>query len=147
MIEIIAGLSARDVAVCAHLGLTPQSLHKLGGFKVQARDSKARAQLMADALRVQDAGAELVVLECVPAEIAGEISAKLRIPTIGIGAGAHCDGQVLVVFDALGIGFGRRPRFVHNFMDDEGVGSVLDGVKAYVAAVKNKTFPGPEHVY
>ncbi len=145
MIEIIDGLSARDVSVCAHLGLTPQSLHKLGGFKVQGRDQKARAQLLRDAKAVQDAGADCLVLECVPADLAAEITAALVIPTIGIGAGLECDGQVLVVFDALGIGFGRRPRFVRNFL--EGASSVLAGVENYVKAVKAKTFPGPEHVY
>lgn len=153
MIDVIAGLSVRDVAVCAHLGLTPQSLHKLGGFKVQGRDQKARAQLLADAKSVQDAGADLLVLECVPSDVAAEITAALKIPTIGIGAGPQCDGQVLVVFDALGIGFGRRPRFVHNFLEDlgskseGGAISVLAGVQSYVKAVKAKTFPGPEHVY
>ncbi len=151
MIDVIAGLSARDVAVCAHLGLTPQSLHKLGGFKVQGRDQKARVRLLADAKSVQDAGADLLVLECVPSDVAAEITAALTIPTIGIGAGLQCDGQVLVVFDALGIGFGRRPRFVHNFLEDLGGSgggiSVLAGVQNYVKAVKAKTFPGPEHVY
>ncbi len=156
MIEVIAGLSARDVSVCAHLGLTPQSLHKLGGFKVQGRDEKARARLLADAKSVQDAGADLLVLECVPSDVAAEITAALTIPTIGIGAGVQCDGQVLVVFDALGIGFGRRPRFVRNFLEDlgdkgwasaGGAISVLAGVQNYVKAVKAKTFPGPEHVY
>ena len=153
MIDVITGLSARDVSVCAHLGLTPQSLHKLGGFKVQGRDEKARARLLADAKSVQDAGADLLVLECVPSDVAAEITAALTIPTIGIGAGVQCDGQVLVVFDALGIGFGRRPRFVRNFLEDlggKGEGgaiSVLAGVQNYVKAVKAKTFPGPEHVY
>ena len=156
MIEVIAGLSARDVSVCAHLGLTPQSLHKLGGFKVQGRDQKARAQLLANAKSVQDAGADLLVLECVPSDVAAEITAALKIPTIGIGAGLECDGQVLVVFDALGIGFGRRPRFVRNFLEDlgktgdgaaSGTISVLAGVQSYVEAVKAKTFPGPEHGY
>ncbi len=151
MVDVIAGLSMRDVAVCAHLGLTPQSLHKLGGFKVQGRDQKARARLLADAKSVQDAGADLLVLECVPSEVAAEITAALTIPTIGIGAGVECDGQVLVVFDALGIGFGRRPRFVHNFLEELGATgsaiSVLAGVQNYVKAVKGKTFPGPEHGY
>ena len=156
MIEVIAGLSARDVSVCAHLGLTPQSLHKLGGFKVQGRDQKARVQLLANAKSVQDAGADLLVLECVPSDVAAEITAALKIPTIGIGAGLDCDGQVLVVFDALGIGFGRRPRFVRNFLEDlgktgdgaaSGTISVLAGVQSYVEAVKAKTFPGPEHGY
>ncbi len=153
MIDVIAGLSVRDVSVCAYLGLTPQSLHKQGRFKVQGPDQKARARLLADAKSVQDAGADLLVLECVPSDVAAEITAALKIPTIGIGAGVQCDGQVLVVFDALGIGFGRRPRFVHNFLEDlgakgaEGAVSVLAGVQNYVKAVKAKTFPGPEHVY
>jgi 3-methyl-2-oxobutanoate hydroxymethyltransferase len=146
MIEIIAGLSARDISVCAHLGLTPQSLHKLGGFKVQGRDATARARILAQAQAVQEAGADLLVLECVPTELAQEITQALHIPTIGIGAGPACDGQVLVVFDALGIGFGRRPRFVRNFQTPEHP-SALAGVKAYVEAVKNASFPGPEHAY
>jgi 3-methyl-2-oxobutanoate hydroxymethyltransferase len=159
MLEIISALSQRDVAVCAHLGLTPQSVHKLGGFKVQGQGAKASAQVLSDALAVQDAGADLLVLECVPADLAAEISATLAIPTVGIGAGPACDGQVLVVFDALGIGFGRRPRFVRNFMEDAVASndvisgaalrnpSILDGVRAFVRAVKEQSFPGPEHVY
>jgi 3-methyl-2-oxobutanoate hydroxymethyltransferase len=153
MLGIIEGLSQRDVSVCAHLGLTPQSLHKLGGFKVQGKEQKARAQILADAKAVESAGADLLVLECVPSDLAAEISQTLSIPTIGIGAGVYCDGQVLVCFDALGIGFGRRPRFVRNFMDapagqsDARPISVLEGVKAYVEAVKNLSFPGPEHGY
>jgi 3-methyl-2-oxobutanoate hydroxymethyltransferase len=146
MLEVIEGLSRRDVSVCAHLGLTPQSLHKLGGFKVQGKEATARAQILADAKAAESAGADLLVLECVPSDLAAEVSQSIGIPTIGIGAGPHCDGQVLVCFDALGIGFGRRPRFVRNFMDGTHM-SVLGAVKAYVQAVKGKTFPGPEHAY
>jgi 3-methyl-2-oxobutanoate hydroxymethyltransferase len=146
MLDVIEGLSRRDVSVCAHLGLTPQSLHKLGGFKVQGKEEKVRAQILNDAKAVESAGADLLVLECVPSDLAAELSQTIGIPTIGIGAGPACDGQVLVCFDALGIGFGRRPRFVRNFMDGTQA-SVLDAVKAYVQAVKNQTFPGPEHGY
>jgi 3-methyl-2-oxobutanoate hydroxymethyltransferase len=134
------------VPVCAHLGLTPQSVLKLGGYKVQGRDSEVAAKLKRDALAVQDAGAELLVLECVPRVLAGEITHALRIPTIGIGAGADCDGQILVLHDMLGINAGhRRPRFVKDFLD--GAGSIPAAIAAYVAAVRDGSFPTHEHGY
>jgi 3-methyl-2-oxobutanoate hydroxymethyltransferase len=149
ILDVIHGLTERDVAVCAHLGLTPQSVHKLGGFKVQGRDERAAAQLLADAKAAEQAGAEMLVLECVPADVAANISQALQIPTIGIGAGAGCDGQVLVLQDALGLGPHRKPRFVKNFMNlaDNPSGDVKGAVQAYVQAVKKQTFPGAEHVY
>jgi 3-methyl-2-oxobutanoate hydroxymethyltransferase len=149
MLDVIAGLSARDVPVCAHVGLTPQSMHKLGGFKLQGKDDKAAAQILADAKACEAAGADLLVLECVPNVLATQITAMLKIPTIGIGAGPACDGQVLVFHDAMGFGAGiavrRTPRFVKNFL--VGKDSLLAAVQAYVTAVKQVEFPGSEHSY
>lgn len=143
VLEAIRFLVERDIPVCAHLGLTPQSVHKLGGFRVQGREAAAAAALREQALAVQQAGAELLVLECVPSALASEISASLTIPTIGIGAGPGCDGQVLVLHDLLGVTPGRRPRFVKDFLQHGG--SVEGAIKAYVAAVRDGSFPGPEH--
>jgi len=145
-LDVIRTLSERDVPVCAHLGLTPQSVLKLGGYKVQGRDSGVAAKLKRDALAVQDAGAELLVLECVPRALAGEITRELRIPTIGIGAGAECDGQILVLHDMLGINAShRRPRFVKDFLAE--AGSIAAAIAAYVAAVRDGSFPTHEHGY
>lgn len=144
-LESIAFLVEREVPVCAHLGLTPQSFLRLGGFKVQGRDALAAQQLREDARAVAAAGAELLVLECVPAELAAEITADLAIPTIGIGAGASCDGQILVLHDLLGVAQGRRPRFVKDFLADGG--SVSAAVTAYVEAVRSRSFPTDEHSY
>jgi 3-methyl-2-oxobutanoate hydroxymethyltransferase len=131
--------------VCAHIGLTPQSVHAFGGFKVQGRGDEAAAQLKADALAAQDAGAQMVLMEAVPAALAGEVTRLLKVPTIGIGAGLECSGQVLVMHDMLGVFPGHRPKFVRNFMDGQ---TTIDGaVSAYVAAVKDGTFPGPEHTF
>ena len=146
MLEPIHFLAERDIPVCAHLGLTPQSVLKLGGYQVQGREEAAARALLADAIAVQDAGADLLVLECVPSALAAEITAKLEIPTIGIGAGPDCDGQILVLHDMLGINSGhRRPRFVRDFM--AGAPSLAGAVEAYVAAVKDGSFPAPEHGY
>ncbi|ANB18692.1 3-methyl-2-oxobutanoate hydroxymethyltransferase [Dokdonella koreensis] len=142
-LEVIRALSERDVAVCAHLGLTPQSVHKLGGYRVQGREAAAAEQLKADALAVEQAGADLLVLECVPSALAAEITGSLRIPTIGIGAGPDCDGQVLVLHDLLGITPGRPPRFAKNFL--AGCDSVAAALTAYADAVRSGAFPGPEH--
>lgn len=142
---IIRELSARDVPVCAHLGLTPQSIHKLGGFKVQGRDHAAAMALIEEALRLQDCGASLLVLECVPAELASEVTRRLDIPTIGIGAGPGTDGQVLVFYDAIGATPLPRPRFVQDFL--AGRGSLHEALVAYREAVKGGSFPGPEHAY
>jgi 3-methyl-2-oxobutanoate hydroxymethyltransferase len=146
MLECIEALATRDVPVCAHLGLTPQSVLKLGGYKVQGRESDAAARLKRDALAVQAAGAECLVLECVPRDLAGEITRSLRIPTIGIGAGVECDGQILVLHDLLGVaGKSRRPRFVKDFMPEGG--SIAGAVKAYADAVRGGLFPALEHGY
>lgn len=146
MLETIQFLSARDIPVCAHLGLTPQSVLKLGGYRVQGREQAAATRLLADAEAVAEAGAELLVLECVPSALAAEITKRLAIPTIGIGAGPHCDGQILVLHDMLGINSGhRRPRFVKDFLEKSG--SIAGAIKAYADAVRDGSFPGPEHGY
>ena len=145
-LEIIRFLVDREIPVCAHLGLTPQSVLRFGGFKVQGREEAAAAQLRADALAVAEAGAALLVLEGVPAGLAAEITASSPIPTIGIGAGAGCDGQVLVLHDLLGIDTGhRKPRFVRDFL--AAGGSVAGAIRAYVDAVHDGSFPDPEHSY
>ena len=144
--DVIAYLSEREIPVCAHLGLTPQSVLRLGGYKVQGRDEAAAKRVMADALAVQEAGADLLVLECVPSALAKDITAALDIPTIGIGAGPHCDGQVLVLHDMLGIDSGhRRPKFVKDFLQIGG--SVAGAFAAYVEEVHEGKFPAPEHEY
>lgn len=138
-------LATRGIPVCAHLGLTPQSIHALGGYRVQGKTEEAAAQLKRDALALQDAGATMLVLELVPAALAAEVTRSLAIPTIGIGAGADCSGQVLVLHDMLDVFPGRKPRFVRNFM--EAAPSIRAAIEAYVAAVRARTFPGPEHSY
>ncbi len=144
MITIAEYLVSRGVPVCGHLGLTPQSVHQLGGFKVQAREGEAASQLMEDALALQMAGAQMLVLECVPASLGREVSAQLDIPLIGIGAGADCDGQVLVMHDMLGLG-GRVPRFVANFM--QGSQSIGAAFENFVSDVRSGRFPAKEHEY
>lgn len=145
VLDSIRYLSDRDIPVCAHLGLTPQSVHKLGGYRVQAREQDAAAKLKADAQAAQDAGADLLVLEMVPAALATEVTAALEIPTIGIGAGAGCDGQVLVCYDLLGITPGKRPRFTRDFL--AGRGSIADAVVAFRDAVRDGSFPNEAESY
>lgn len=135
-------LDERGIPVCAHLGLQPQQVHKLGGYRIQGRDREAARQILEDALTLQRAGAGALVLECVPAALAAEITAALDIPTIGIGAGAGCDGQVLVLHDALGVS-ASQPRFCRDFL--QGRQSVEQALRAYVQAVKQGTFPSTEH--
>jgi 3-methyl-2-oxobutanoate hydroxymethyltransferase len=142
--ESVRFLVERGIPVCAHLGLTPQSVHQLGGHKVQAKTTAEADKLKADALTLQAAGASLLVLEMIPAALAKEVTELLAIPTIGIGAGVHCSGQVLVMHDMLGVG-SRKLRMARNFM--EGAGSIEGAVRAYVAAVKNKSFPAPENSF
>lgn len=145
-LEVIRFLVQRDIPVCAHLGLTPQSVLALGGFKVQGREEAAAARLLADAQAVAEAGASLLVLECVPTPLAQKITASVDIPTIGIGAGPHCDGQVLVLHDLLGLDSGhRRPKFVKDFLAEGG--SVAGAVRAFAEAVRSGTFPSAEHSY
>ena len=142
--EVIAALTTRDVPVCAHLGLTPQSVHKMGGYRMQGKTEDAAARLRAEARAVEHAGAELLVLESVPAALAGEITRELSIPTIGIGAGLDCDGQVLVSYDMLGVTPGRRPKFSKDFL--AGRGSIREAIDAYAGDVRAGRFPGPEQI-
>nr|WP_295382971.1 3-methyl-2-oxobutanoate hydroxymethyltransferase [Pseudoxanthomonas sp.] len=145
-LEVIRFLAERDIPVCAHLGLTPQSVLKFGGYKVQGRDEAAAARLRADARAVAEAGAALLVLECVPSPLAAAITADIAIPTIGIGAGPDCDGQVLVLHDFLGLDSGhRRPKFVKDFLAEGG--SIAGAVRAYADAVRDGSFPDASHSY
>jgi len=145
--EIVRALVERGIPVCAHLGLTPQSVHALGGYRVQGRDEAAARTLRAHARELAEAGASMLVLELMPSALAGELTQTLRIPVIGIGAGAGCSGQVLVLHDMLGITRGRLPRFVRNFMSDAtsddkaASGGVEAAVRRFVAAVKDGSFP------
>lgn len=141
----IAFLVERGIPVCGHLGLTPQSVHALGGYRVQGRSEAAAEQLLQDALELQAAGAAMLVLELIPAALAERVTQALAIPTIGIGAGAGCSGQVLVLHDMLDVYPGRKPRFVRNFM--QGADSIAGAIRAYVAAVKSRAFPAGEHSY
>ena len=144
--DTIRYLVEREIPVCGHLGLTPQSVHRFGGFKVQGREDAAAAKLREDALAVAEAGAALLVLEGVPASLAAQITAASPIPTIGIGAGAGCDGQVLVLHDLLGLDTGhRKPKFVKDFLADGG--SVAGAIRAYAEAVRDGSFPDAEHAY
>ena len=143
--ETVRFLTERAIPVCAHLGLTPQSVHQLGGYKVQGKTAEGADLLRADAVALQAAGAQLLVLEAIPAALGCDVTALLRIPTIGIGAGVDCSGQVLVMHDMLGTFPGHKAKFVKNFM--EGQTSIDAAVRAYVAAVKNQSFPGIEHSF
>lgn len=143
--EVVEYLASRGIPVCAHLGLRPQSVHKLGGFRVQGKDSEAAKEMIEDAQILEDAGADIILLELVPKGLAKEISQTVAVPVIGIGAGVDCDGQILVTYDMLDLTPGRRPKFVRNFMD--GAASPADAVQRFVAAVKDKSYPGPEHSF
>jgi 3-methyl-2-oxobutanoate hydroxymethyltransferase len=142
-VEIIRYLVERSVPVCAHLGLLPQSVHLLGGYKVQGKSKDAASIMLEQALACQAAGSQMVVLEAIPSTLGERITTELHIPTIGIGAGPDCSGQVLVMQDMLGISPGKPPKFVKNFLD--GQTSIEGAVKAYVREVKSGKFPGPEH--
>lgn len=145
-LDVIRFLVEREIPVCAHLGLTPQSVLRLGGYKVQGRDDATAEKLRADARAVAEAGAALLVLECVPSGLAQAITSDLAIPTIGIGAGPHCDGQVLVLHDLLGVNSGhRRPKFVKDFLAE--AGTVAGAAQAYAAAVREGRFPDAAHSY
>lgn len=140
----VAGLTERGVPVCGHLGLTPQSVHLFGGYKVQGRDQAAAQQMIDDALSLQRAGAQVLVLECIPAPLAAEITQRLDIPVIGIGAGAATDGQILVMHDLLGLS-AKPPRFSHNFLADSG--NIEAAVRAYISAVEQGQFPTAAHSF
>jgi 3-methyl-2-oxobutanoate hydroxymethyltransferase len=141
----VRALTENGVAVCAHLGLQPQSVHKLGGYRVQGRDHHEADEMLRDAINLQQAGAQLLVLECVPQMLAAEITRALEIPVIGIGAGKETDAQVLVLQDVLGITPGKAPKFVRSFM--QGADSIGDAISAYVAAVREGSFPAAEHCF
>ena len=144
-VEIVEHLARHDIPVCAHLGLKPQSVHKIGGFKVQGREPDQARAMVDTAQRLQNAGADIVLLECVPNELGQATTAELDVPVIGIGAGPHVDGQILVLYDILDITRGRTPRFVKNFQEDHD--SPLAAVQAYVQAVKDRNYPAPEHCF
>jgi 3-methyl-2-oxobutanoate hydroxymethyltransferase len=144
-VDIVQHLAKHDIPVCAHLGLKPQSVHKIGGFKVQGREPKAAEGMIDSARRLQDAGADIVLLECVPNEVGKAVTEALEVPVIGIGAGPDVNGQILVLYDVLDITQGRKPRFVRNFMS--GLDAPLAALTAYVQAVKNRTYPAPEHCF
>jgi 3-methyl-2-oxobutanoate hydroxymethyltransferase len=144
-LKTVEHLANCDIPVCAHIGLTPQSVHKIGGFRVQGRDQDVAKQLREDALALQSAGADIVLLECIPSSLGARITADLEVPVIGIGAGPDVDGQILVLYDILDIAPGRKPRFAHNFL--AGVDSVGAAIAAYVNAVKDGSYPAPEHCF
>jgi 3-methyl-2-oxobutanoate hydroxymethyltransferase len=143
--ETVSLLAERGIPVCAHLGLTPQSVNKLGGYKVQGRDELQAELMQQDAQALVKAGADLLLLECVPSELARKITEDAPVPVIGIGAGPATDGQVLVIHDLLGLGSGRRPRFVKNFLAE--ADSIQGALKAFVDAVKSGAFPDEEHSF
>lgn len=145
MAETVQFLTDRGIPVCAHIGLTPQSLHQLGGYKLQGKKTEDAQRLREDAVVLQEAGAAMLVMELMPATLAGEITRRLSIPTIGIGAGLNCSGQVLVLHDILGIYPGKPPRFVKNFMQD--ANTIQGAIEAYVKAVKSEAFPMSKHTF
>jgi 3-methyl-2-oxobutanoate hydroxymethyltransferase len=144
-VGIVEHLASRDIPLCAHLGLKPQSVHKLGGFKVQGREHEAAERMLEDARALERAGADALLLECVPNALGAAIREAVQIPVIGIGAGPGVDGQILVLYDVLGITRGRMPRFVKNFM--AGRDSPLEALRAYVRAVKDRSYPAEEHCF
>ena len=144
-LAVVDHLARHDIPVCAHLGLKPQSVHKIGGFRVQGRQAEVAKKMLEDARALESAGADLILLECVPNEVGANITRLVEAPVIGIGAGPEVDGQILVLYDVLGITQGRMPRFVRNFL--EGQPSILDGLKAYVGAVKDRSYPAKEHCF
>jgi len=145
MAETIAFLTERGIPVCAHIGLTPQSVHQMGGYRVQGKSEQDAQRLLQDAQAVAQAGAGMVLLEAVPAALAAQVTAQLKVPTIGIGAGAGCSGQVLVLHDMLDIYPGKKARFVKNYM--QGAGSIAAAIVNYVCEVKSGAFPAKEHSF
>jgi 3-methyl-2-oxobutanoate hydroxymethyltransferase len=145
VVESVDFLTERGIPVCGHLGLTPQSVHQLGGYRVQGKGDRQAKRLIQEAKMLEQAGAGMLVLEAVPAALAKQVTAKLAIPTIGIGAGVDCSGQVLVLHDMLDVSPGKKLKFVKNFL--QGRNSVQAAIEAYVKEVKAKSFPGPEHSF
>lgn len=144
-IEAVRLLSRRSIPVCAHLGLLPQSVYKLGGYRIQGKTEDDAERILNQALALQEAGADVLVLECVPAALAKRITQQLDIPTIGIGAGVDTDGQVLVIYDMLGITPGKRPKFSKDFLHENG--TVAGAIAGYVEEVKSRRFPTLEHSF
>ena len=140
---VIRAIAQADIPVMAHIGLTPQSVHRMGGFRVQGREEQQRQKLIADAMAVEEAGAFSVVLECIPAELSAEITQHISIPTIGIGAGRDCDGQVLVINDVLGMSGPFRPKFVKQYVQLEEI--IEKAVGEYIQEVQDGQFPGDEY--
>jgi 3-methyl-2-oxobutanoate hydroxymethyltransferase len=145
LVETIQHLVQRGIPVCAHLGLTPQAVHQLSGFRVQGKTADSAERLVNDALALEQAGASMLVLEAIPSALGTKVTQAIKIPTIGIGAGADCSGQVLVLHDMLGVFQGHRPKFVKDFM--QGQTSIQAAIVAYVQAVKSGQFPGAEHCF
>jgi 3-methyl-2-oxobutanoate hydroxymethyltransferase len=145
MLETIEFLTDRGIPVCGHLGLTPQSVHQLGGYRVQGKGESEGQRLLKEAKQLEQAGAGMIVLEAIPAALARDVTAAITIPTIGIGAGADCSGQVLVLHDMLDVYPGKKAKFVKNYMRP--AGSIQGAVELYVKEVKARTFPGPEHSF
>jgi len=143
--EVVSALTSNGIPVCAHLGLQPQRVHKLGGYRVQGREADDAERMLNEASILEQAGADALLLECVPSELAKKITEAVSIPVIGIGAGRDVDGQVLVLQDILGITPGRAPKFSQNFMT--GAGSIQQAVSDFVTAVKTKAFPQDEHIF
>ncbi len=144
-VKTVEFLSGRDIPVCAHIGLTPQSVHKLGGFKVQGREQGASERMVAEAKALESAGADIVLLECVPSSIGAEVRSEVHVPVIGIGAGPAVDGQILVLYDIIGLTSGRKPRFVRDYSAE--TRNPLEAVRAYVGSVKDGSYPAPEHCF
>ena len=143
--ETVRFLSQRGVPVCGHLGLTPQSVHKFSGYRVQGKGEEAEQKLIADSIELESAGAELLILEAIPTTLGEQVTQRLRIPTIGIGAGPGCSGQVLVLHDMLDVFPGKKAKFVRNFM--KGASSIADAAERYVRAVRDGSFPAEEHSF
>ncbi|MBP1148431.1 MULTISPECIES: 3-methyl-2-oxobutanoate hydroxymethyltransferase [Methylocaldum] len=144
-VEIVRALVEQNIPVCGHLGLLPQSVHQVGGYLVQGKEEKAAQAILEDALILQEAGISVLVLECVPATLAGEITAALDIPTIGIGAGPGCGGQILVLYDMLGITPGKRPKFSRNFL--QGAEDIPSAIRNYADDVRSGRFPALDHSF
>ncbi|MAF83248.1 MAG: 3-methyl-2-oxobutanoate hydroxymethyltransferase [Chromatiales bacterium] len=144
-ISVVENLARHDIPVCAHVGLKPQSVHKIGGFRVQGRNSDKARQMVEDAVALEGAGADIVLIECVPNELGRAVTEAVNVPVIGIGAGPGVDGQILVLYDVLGFTQGRMPRFVRNFMP--GSDSALAALESFVGAVRDRSYPAPEHCF
>ncbi len=144
-VDVVAAMARAGIPVCAHVGLQPQLVHKIGGYRVQGREAEAADAMVEDALALEAAGADLLLVECVPRALGARLAQSLGIPVIGIGAGPECDGQILVLHDMLAVTPGRRPRFSRDFLADGG--SIPAALEGYVAAVRAREFPGPEHCF